>query len=650
MNIAVVILAAGKSERMGQLKPLLPWGESTVLQHTIDLYKKLGATQIAVVVGFNADLIKTEVVDNDVTWAYNYDFEKGMSTSFREGFKKINKSCDAIFLALADTPDVKSSTLQSMAAAFGNTKAKIIIPICNNRKGHPVLFSADVFSDLETISETVIIKDVVDKYKSDILFLETDDEGTYMDIDIWQQYQNLFNKGGSKMDLIIKNGTIITAKDTYCADIGIKNGKIAIISKDLQLNAVKVVDAAGKFVLPGAVDAHVHLETPVANTITADSYEAGTRAAACGGVTTVFDFAVQKKGHGLVEAVMDCIKLAQPQACIDYGFHTAITEMTPAVLAEFEASANFGVPSFKLYMVYDNLMVNDTEIAAALQRSKETNMLIAIHAENPDFINEKIEKLLSENKKTAWYHYESRPEAAEAVAVKKIIDMAKSLQAQLYIVHLSSAESLEAVAKARNEGYEIYAETCPQYLNFTNEVYKKEDGRYFVCSPSIKGEASQKALWAGIENGYISTVATDHCPFQSYEKDWGKDDFTKIPNGVMGLENMYPYMLSEANNGRLTFNKVVELCSTNPAKIFGCAPQKGTIAVGGDADIVIYDPHKEFTISKENMHSDVDYTIWEGVKLKGYPVMTFSRGKLVYENGEFLGESGCGRFIKCFRR
>ncbi len=209
---------------------------------------------------------------------------------------------------------------------------------------------------------------------------------------------------------------------------------------------------------------------------------------------------------------------------------------------------------------------------------------------------------------------------------------------------------MEEVKKARDEGYEIYAETCPQYLYFTNEVFKREDGRNFVCSPPMKGQESQDALWKGIKTGDIATIATDHCPFQSYEKDWGKDDFTKIPNGCAGIENMYPYMLSEANKGRLSFNKVVEICSTNPAKIYGCAPQKGSITIGGDADIVIYDPTKEFTISQNNMHSDSDHTIWEGVKLKGYPFMTFSRGKLVYKDGEFLGKPGWGKFLRRKRK
>ncbi len=451
-------------------------------------------------------------------------------------------------------------------------------------------------------------------------------------------------------DLVIKNGIIVTASESYKADVAVKDGKITMISDGIESEGDMIVDAAGKLVLPGAIDAHVHLELPVSGTVSADSYEAGTRAAACGGTTMVFDFATQEKGMGLVEAVRGRLKHVEPQACIDYSFHVAITDLTPEVLDEFKDSVEFGVPSFKLYMVYKDMMVDDGVIADALERSKETGALIAVHAENPYLIDRRTKKLLSQGKTAPWYHYESRPEFVEVEAVRRVVYLAETLAAPLSIVHLASGEGLDAVTRARDEGFEIYAETCPQYLNFTNEVYRRDDGRYFVCSPSIKGEGSRKALWEGIKRGDISTIATDHCPFQSYEKDWGINDFTRIPNGCMGVENMYPYMLSEANKGRISFNKAVEVCSFNAAKIFGCAPQKGTIAVGSDADIVIYDPDKKFVVTKRNMHSDVDYTIWENYEMTGYPILTFSRGKLVFEEYKFTGKPGWGKFIKCFRR
>jgi dihydropyrimidinase len=449
------------------------------------------------------------------------------------------------------------------------------------------------------------------------------------------------------VDLLIKNGAIVTADSTIEADLAVKDGKILAIGKNLAAEkGTEVVDAKGKMVLPGAIDAHTHLAMPFGGTISSDDYEAGTRAAACGGTTTVFDFVLQDFGENLVDSVKRRHEMCAPQAVVDYGFHTGIKDVSGDLLDSIDDSIKYGVSSFKVYMVYD-FGVKDGTFYKILKKSKECGALIEVHAENDEIIKTLTADFLAEGKTSAWYHYMSRPEFVEAEADMRAIQWAKSLNAPLYIVHLANAQGMAEVTKARDEGYPIFAETCPQYLHFTNDVFKREDGRNFVCSPPMKGQESQDALWEGIKRGDIATIATDHCPFQSYEKDWGKDDFTKIPNGCAGIENMYPYMLSEANKGRITFNKVVELCSTNVAKIFGCAPQKGMLVPGADADIVIYDPEKEFTITQENMHSDCDHTVWEGTKLKGYPVATYSRGNLVYKNGKFLGKKGAGKFVKC---
>lgn len=450
------------------------------------------------------------------------------------------------------------------------------------------------------------------------------------------------------MDLIIKNGTIITPSESFVADIGVKHGKIVMIGKDLSVEGAEVVDASGKLVLPGAIDAHTHLAMPFGGTVSADSYLAGTRAAACGGVTTVFDYPMQRKGKGIIETVEARKEMCDPEACVDYAFHCCITDLNDgAILEEFKAAVEYGVTSFKCFLVYkkEGMMVDDATLVKVLLKAKETGAITNIHAENPDLIDLNIEKFLKEGKTSAWYHYLSRPEYVEAEADKRAIHLAKSMEAPLYLVHMADKEGLEAAIEAKRDGHDIYIETCPQYLEFTCDVYKREDGRNFVCSPPMKAQESQDALWKAIKAGDIDTVATDHCPFQSYEKDWGKDDFTKIPNGCAGVENLYPYMLSAANEGKITFNQVVELCSANPAKIFGCN-EKGSLAVGKDADIVIYDPKKEFTISVDNMHSDYDHTIWEGKTLHGYPVKTFVRGNLVYDNGEFVGKPGIGQFVK----
>lgn len=448
------------------------------------------------------------------------------------------------------------------------------------------------------------------------------------------------------MKLIIKNGTIVTQSESYKADILVEDGKISAIGTAFNEEGANVVDASGKLVLPGAIDAHTHLAMPFGGTVSADNYLAGTRAAACGGVTTVFDYPMQRKGSGIIETIEARKEMCDPEACVDYAFHCCITDLNGgAILDEFKDAVDYGVTSFKCFLVYkkEGMMVDDGTLVKILLKAKETGAITNIHAENPDVIDLNIEKLLKEGKTSAWYHYLSRPEFVEAD--KRAIHWAKSVDAPLYLVHMADKEGLEAAIEAKMDGNDIYIETCPQYLEFTCDVYKREDGRNFVCSPPMKGQESQDALWKALKTGAIDTVATDHCPFQSYEKDWGKDDFTKIPNGCAGVENLYPYMLSAANEGKLSFNRVVELCSFNPAKIFGCT-QKGSIAVGKDADIVIYDTEKEFTISVDNMHSDYDHTIWEGKKLHGYPVMTYVRGNLVYDNGEFVGKPGFGEFVK----
>ena len=450
------------------------------------------------------------------------------------------------------------------------------------------------------------------------------------------------------MELLIKGGTVVTATESFPADVAVDGGKIVAIGRDLAVNAEKVVDATGKLVLPGALDAHTHMAMPFGGTVSADSYLAGTRAAVCGGVTTIFDYPVQHKGETILGLIGSKKEVLEKEACCDYAFHCCITDLNGGeILDEIEQAVEEGITSFKCFLVYkkEGMMVDDGMLARLLLRAKELGAMINVHAENPDLIDLRTEQYLKEGKTSAWYHYMSRPEFVEAEADKRVVHWASHLDTPVYIVHMADKEGLEACIKAKSEGHDILVETCPQYLEFTCDVYKREDGRNFVCSPPMKGQESQDALWTAIKSGMIDTVATDHCPFQSYEKDWGKDDFTKIPNGCAGVENLYPYMLDAANSGKITFERAVELCSTNVAKIFGC-DNKGAIAVGKDADIVIYDKDKDFTISVSNMHSDYDHTIWEGKKLHGYPVQTYLRGKLVYDNGDFVGTPGMGDYEK----
>lgn len=448
------------------------------------------------------------------------------------------------------------------------------------------------------------------------------------------------------MDLLIQNGTVVTDSEMFAADVAVTGGKITEVSARIAPTpGAKVVDAAGKLVLPGAIDAHTHLAMPFGGTISSDDYYAGTRAAACGGTTTVFDFVLQDFGETMVDAVKRRDRLCAGNAVVDYAYHVAVKDVSGDLLDSIDEAVAFGVPSFKVFMVYD-FGVTDGVFYRVLEKAKACGALIEVHAENNEMVNMFTKRFLAEGKTSAWYHYLSRPEFVEAEADARAIQWAKSLRAPLYIVHLANKQGVEAVTRAHDEGYEIYAETCPQYLEFTCDVYKRPDGRNFVCSPPMKGAESRDALWAAIRRGDINTIATDHCPFQSYEKDWGKDDFSKIPNGCAGIENMYPYMLSAANTGKITYLQAVALCSANPAKIFGCKT-KGSLVPGKDADLVIYDPTIDFTITNDKMHSDCDHTIWEGVQLKGYPVQTYSRGKLVFDHGDFVGEKGWGRFLKC---
>lgn len=450
------------------------------------------------------------------------------------------------------------------------------------------------------------------------------------------------------MDLIFKGGTVVTATESYIADVAVENGKIVAIGQDIVDATAKVVDATGKLVLPGAIDAHTHMQMPFGGTVSSDSYLAGTRAAVCGGVTTIFDYPVQRKGQTILGLVGSKKEILDKDACCDFAFHCCITDFNDGqILEEMEEAVEKGITSYKCFLVYkkEGMMVDDGMLAKILLRAKELGAMVNVHAENPDLIDLRIEEYLKEGKTSAWYHYMSRPEFVEAEADKRVVHWSKHLNAPVYIVHMADKEGLEECIKAKTEGHEIYVETCPQYLEFTCDVYKREDGRNFVCSPPMKGQESQDALWTALKAGLIDTVATDHCPFQSYEKDWGKDDFTKIPNGCAGVENLYPYMLDAANSGKIPFELAVNVCSTNVARIFGC-DNKGAIAVGKDADIVLYDRDKDFTISVNNMHSDCDHTIWEGKSLHGYPVQTYLRGKLVYDNGEYVGTPGDGKYLK----
>ena len=451
--------------------------------------------------------------------------------------------------------------------------------------------------------------------------------------------------------LLVKNGVVVTAQAEFKADVLVKNGRIAAVGTGLPEEGCVIADAKGKLVLPGAIDSHTHLAMPLRDGIsTSDDYFTGTRSAACGGTTTVFDYILQKPGEPLDESVRRQNALAEPDCVIDYAFHTGVSDVsTPELLNSVRRSADMGVTSFKAYMVYA-FGLNDGQMYELFRACARFGALAGVHAENRHIIASRTAEYLAAGHVDAWRHYMTRDEAVSGEATRRAIEIAEMAGSALFIAHISDDISVQAVTDARRQGVPVFAETCPQYMYFTNEVYKRENGCEFVCSPPVKGKRSRQAIWDGIRRGDISTIATDHCPFTREQKHrWDGRDFSLIPNGCAGIETMYPYVLSCANEGKIRFTDAVRLCAYNPARLYGIDSQKGDIRAGLDADIVIYDPKKRAAVANSALHGNTDHTIWEGAALKGCPAAVYSRGELVYKDGEFTGRRGAGRFVKCAR-
>src|SRR5579859_7460257 len=453
-------------------------------------------------------------------------------------------------------------------------------------------------------------------------------------------------------DTIIVNGSVVTATDTYAADVAISDGKIVAVGTALPRdNATKILDASGKYVLPGGIDVHTHLDMPFGGTTSADDFETGTRAAAFGGTTTLIDFAIQYKGQTLRTAFDAWMQKASGKAVCDYAFHCIITDLAEAQLGEMNALVREGVTSFKLFMAYPGVfMLDDASIFKALRATAKNGGLVCMHAENGGAIDVIVQQALAEGKKAPKYHALTRPTTAEAEAVSRAIALAEMAGAPLYIVHLSCNEALEKVREARDRGLPVYAETCPQYLYLSLDNMDKpgfESAKY-VFTPPLREKWHQEKLWNGLKTDHLQVVSTDHCPFCFKEqKELGRDDFTKIPNGGPGVEHRMSLIYSGGVHGkRFSANRFVELVSTAPAKLFGLYPRKGTIAVGSDADLVIFDPNEEQVISAKTHHMRVDYSMFEGIPIKGVPKTVFSRGRAVIDNGKFVGRPGTGQFLR----
>jgi dihydropyrimidinase len=455
-----------------------------------------------------------------------------------------------------------------------------------------------------------------------------------------------------RFDTVIRNGTVVTATDTYLADVAILGGRIVAIGTGLPIeNSGNVIDATDRYVMPGGIDVHTHLDMPFGGTTSADDFETGTIAAAFGGTTTLIDFAIQYKGQTLHQAFDTWMKKAGGKAVTDYSFHCIITELADAQLQEMKTLVREGVPTFKLFMAYPGVfMLDDASIFRAMNAAANSGGMICMHAENGGAIDVIVQRALAEGKRAPKYHALTRPTTAEAEATSRSIALAEMAGSPVYIVHLSCNDALEKVREARDRGLPVYAETCPQYLYLSLENMDAPgfEGAKYVFTPPLREKWHQEKLWQGLAKDDLQVVSTDHCPFcYKEQKELGKDDFTKIPNGGPGIEHRLSLVYTGGVHGkRFSPNRFVQLVSTAPAKLFGLYPRKGTVAIGSDADLVVFDPNEEQTISAKTHHMRVDYSMFEGIRVKGVPKVVLSRGRTIIENGKFVGKPGAGEFLK----
>jgi dihydropyrimidinase len=453
-----------------------------------------------------------------------------------------------------------------------------------------------------------------------------------------------------KMSVLVKNGRIVTASDNYIADIFIEKETVSLIGTSLSVSADTVIDATNKFVFPGGVDPHVHLELPSMGTVSSDDYISGTTAALFGGTTTVIDFVTQKRGTSLYDALNEWRKRSDGKPLCDYGFHLIVTDMNDGTKKEIAPiMEQEGIPSLKAFLASKStLMMNDHQILDMMDELKKHGGLAMAHATNGEMIDALIAKHRAEGKLSPLYHYLSQPEITEEEATGRFSDLAFLAGVPAYIVHLTCEGALNRVRNAVKRRQTVYAETCIQYLLLDASVYGNDfEGAKFVMSPPLRKEKDRAALWAGINDGNVQVVATDHCPFTWKQKLMGKDDFSKIPNGVPGIEHRLELLFSEGvQKGRISLNKYVEVTSSNAAKIFGIFPKKGTIAAGSDADILIFDPKIRHTISAKSHHMKVDYSCYEGWNVQGKVDTVLMRGDVAISNDVLHIKPGFGKYLR----
>jgi dihydropyrimidinase len=454
------------------------------------------------------------------------------------------------------------------------------------------------------------------------------------------------------MRTLISNGTVVTAEGSHRADVLIDGETIAAVGLDLARGGAidETIDARGKYVIPGAIDVHTHMELPFGGTFAKDTFETGTRAAAFGGTTTIVDFAVQSKGKSLREGLDAWHAKAQGNAVADYGFHMIMSDVTDDSLREMDQLVAEGVPDFKLFTAYPGVFFSDDgAVFRAMQRTRENGGLIMMHAENGPAIDVVAANEVAAGHTDPYYHGVARSPIFEGEATNRVIRLAEAAGVPVYIVHLSARDALQAVRAARDRGAMAFAETCPQYLFLSlDDMGNGFEGAKFVCSPPLRPKDHWPELWSGLVKDDLQVVSTDHCPFDFHgQKDLGKGDFRKIPNGLPGVEDRVD-LLHDGGvvGGKLTKERWVELISTAPARLFGMYPTKGAVAAGSDADLVVYDPDRKRKISAKTHHMDVDYSCYEGREVQGASDVVLSRGSVIVSNGKFTGKKGHGRFVK----
>ncbi|GAB4566915.1 MAG: dihydropyrimidinase [Anaerolineae bacterium] len=450
----------------------------------------------------------------------------------------------------------------------------------------------------------------------------------------------------SAFDVVIKGGELVTDGSRFVADVGVRGEKIACIGEDL--SGEQEIDASGCLVIPGGVDVHVHLQMPIGDIISADDWEAGTRAAAYGGTTTVIDFVDPLPGQGLMEALEARWAEAKGRAHIDYSFHMVLADTSPSRLAEMATIIEAGIPSFKLFMAYEGKYLTDDQLFVALREIARLGGLALVHAENYPIIRLLSRELLEEGKIEPRWHPVSRPAVAEGEAAGRIIALAEMAGAPIVIAHISCAPVVDQIITARGRGLPVFGETCPQYLTLTEKEYGRPGflGARYVCSPPLRTEVDQRALWHGLRMGDLQILSTDHCPWRWEDKERGRNDFTRIPGGVPGIETRLALAYHfGVRTGRLSLHDWVNVCCTQPARIFGLR-DKGTLHVGMDADIVVFDPQREISLTADQLHSQIDYSVYDEVTVRGWPRVVISRGQVVIDaDGRCVGQPDHGRFI-----